>query len=417
MGPNSPKAKHRKSIRSTPLSSFQLPSKDDKPSTKDKLLQIFSNAKEHIRKHKVKYGAALWLALAVGATQLFKSEPTIEHVVKPRETISMILRNYNILPTKAHIEHFKKINDLESDFLRPTQVVRIPLKDTIGWEKKKLFPSNKNKKINNEDVPIDGFDYAKRYKSIEEKDTLLSDYYFVIDPGHGWNDPWAHGTVNWHHFREANATRDLGLRLIKWLKENGACKIIPTRINTMQGIDDGTLPHTTGLPWAKDGNCWLQDEVRDFDIDGINHKDNLNKVDNASDNEGHAARLAKRNRISNKAYDEAHKHGKKLIYIALHLDAWESMGVLFQPGDTKSHVFAQNIIENWFVRTYNGKVMKIPSIKSKSLQVLRESKKDQWILIEFCDITKNESRKMRNAENRQQVIESLVQSIVKTLGK
>lgn len=370
--------------------------------------------KDSIRKHKITYAAMAWLVLAWLAIKYQKNEPVLEYTVKAHETISTILRIHNIPPNAKNIEHFKDINDLNSDIIKVWQIVYLPLDDT-SWGANE---SKKNTNTNPENLPVDGFNYNSRYQGIESKNTLLDDYYFVIDPWHGGIDPWSHGIVNGHAFWEANAAWDLWLRLIKGLKENGAAEITPTRINTMQWIDNSTLPSTKSLPWAKNTSTRYNDELRDFDIDWINYDDNLNQNDRKGDNERkQATRLAKRNRISDIQYKEAHKKWKKLVYIALHLDVGESLWILSQPGDSRSAQFAKELVENWFVWTHNGKITKKPTLKSKDLMVLRGSDKDLGVLIEFCDITKAESRKMRSAENRQEMIDNLVKGIVETLSK
>lgn len=360
---------------------------------------------KHIKRHRNIY----WLAMITGLlwgclknNEKNKNESQITYIVQAKDNIINILKDHNIIPSEEHIDHFKELNNLEDDIIHIWQTIKIDLTDTII-----------DKHINQEIW----FDYKTRYDNIETKNQNLENYYFVIDPWHGGVDPWSHGWNDWEEFWEAHATWDLALRLIKWLKENWAASITPTRINTFQWMDDWTLPGN-GMRWAIERDNIKWNEIREFDKDGLKPKDNLNENDFNWENEcSQKQRLSKRNKISNIIYEKAHKQWKKLIYISLHLDVNESMGILYQPEDQESKKLAEDLINNWFVRKYNNKVIKEPHVKEKSLQVLRESKKDKWVLIEFCDITKDENRKMRDAKNRQEVIESLIESIVKSLKK
>lgn len=323
------------------------------------------------------------------------------------DSIFRLLKNHNITPNEKNINLFMELNKLDGTVIIAGKEYVLPKVDTALVVEIPSVAENTPEKI----PTSKWFNFHEWIKTIEVVDNMLKDQTFVIDPGHWWVDSWAHGEVKLRNSKtvevwEGEIAYDIALRLCKELRSHGADVHI-TRYNTKIWIVWWTLPNSDVYSTDHWGN-------RKKDVDGMNSKDNLFINDIPWDKEmSQKKRLAKRVNISNKA--QKNKKGE-CTYISIHLDAWDTFSILYK--DSESKEFAKSLVDNGFVWNVKNSqwvktTAKIPKIKKRNLQILRGNKADQEILIELCDITKDESWKVREEGNRQWWVDDLTGALIK----
>lgn len=367
------------------------------------------------------------------------------------DTIIKLLRTADISPTAGNIKIFREINRLDDGekdkkdedtikiwafYLVPlvswTPVERPPtsgevIRPTPAPVLTPTKPSAPEKPTPQSEIEKERLsrDFYKWIDTIEVQNNSLKGKTFILDPGHGWADPWAVPIAmkdgkpipykmsdivgnpgkekvvpNWKwdgHLRvvEARVVMDVAYRVAKELRESSATVKITHYFQKWIDNDRITESHWTDVPG-------LLDEIERYDTwwDGSSSKFDEWSRDG----------LRKRVRIRNKMQERLDPNNT--YFISLHADRAPhnkkmSPNILYEPGNDGQRVFAHLLAENiWNIR--NDQVT--AWTREKWIHVLRESHgaTSQNVLIELWNMNDAAtSFTLRNSDKREEYAKSI----------
>ena len=269
-------------------------------------------------------------------------------------------------------------------------------------------------------------DFYKWLETIPVKNESLKGKLFVLDPGHGWWDPWAVPVVygkdgnpvpyvmsdisgapgkekvvangQWDkalRVVEARVVMDVAYRLAKHLRENGAEVKITHYFQ--KGIDDSQITESSQLTAP-----WLMDEFEYYDTWGNGSKEKFIEQSKAW--------LHGRVKVRNKMMEG--KDPKKTYFISLHADRANkpdkmAMNILHENGNTEQRSFAYQLAASI------GKVRDMPVTawtRTKPIHVLKEKSwaRSQNVLIELGNMDNaNTAYALRSPKTRQEYADGI----------
>ncbi len=227
----------------------------------------------------------------------------------------------------------------------------------------------------------------------------LKDYCFVIDPWHWWGDPWAVPEVknwNWKLVKvyEAPNVYDVSLRLLKYLRNNGA---------------EVFLTHYSD-------QFWIQ-EKKDLQLFRWNIFNLSSKKVSSLDSK--TLKLKKRRDIAWKILNnKKYSKGKKVVFLSLHADsAWSSRDLWINFSFDRKTELDWGLSKSFaYSMAYNTDPKK-SLVKKQWLYVLRENIANLELLVELSNMANMKwAWRIRSPIWREMLAKKLSEWLIKTLS-
>ncbi len=325
---------------------------------------------------------------------------------------------------KYNLEHNGTYESQDANKIKKGQIIYIPAWGTGFYNESqensnaqthapniKNVPPNKPRQeiIRNEDKGASGLPYTALKKALgkEGHESLLEKYCFVIDPGHGGNDPGALRTIKDGAGEkvtvyEAPLVYDVSMRLLREIIKKGGLAYL-THYSEEFGIQEIKNP-------TKYRN-------QKYNFDGLGRTQISQKEGR---NEGGS--LTTRRKISERiVHNKTFSKGRKVIFVSIHADSLEShkrLPITLYVDRKRSNNHASHN-KNLKIATDLSKYLgqrggRKSHVVSKGLGVLRGNPAYFELLIELGNLNNaSDAWLMRDPKNRERMARSITRAFVK----